>query len=192
MAKIIDARTLACPEPVMLTRRALQEHAEVTTIVDNDTARENIMRFGKNEGCQVTIEHKSDGTYITLVKPEAKESHHPEIAAGSVLFLGSDVVGRGSNTGLGSLLMQKFLHTIGNMAGRPDTILLMNEGVRLVTHDSPSLSELQFLEKQGVEILACGTCLARLELTDKMAAGKISNMDEIAGKLLQAGKVISL
>jgi len=192
MSKIIDARTLACPEPVMLTRRALQEHTEVTTIVDNDTARENITRFGKNEGCQVTVEHKSDGIYLTLAKPGTKENYAPEIAAGSVLFLGSDVVGRGSNTALGTLLMQKFLHTIGTMPGRPDAILLMNEGVRLATQDSPSLGELQLLEKQGIEILACGTCLARLELTDKLAAGKISNMDEIAGKLLQAGKVISL
>ena len=68
----------------------------------------------------------------------------------------------------------------------------MNDGVKLATENSPSLGELQELEKQGIEVFACGTCLARLGLTDKLAAGKISNMDEIAGKMLNAGKVISL
>ena len=38
MSKIVDARGLACPQPVILTRNALQESDAVTTIVDNETA----------------------------------------------------------------------------------------------------------------------------------------------------------
>jgi len=114
------------------------------------------------------------------------------ISAGTVLFLGSDLVGRGENIALGTLLMQKLLHSLGTLPGRPATILFMNNGVKLVVNDSPVLEEIKTLEKQGIEILACGTCLARLELTDKVAIGKVSNMDEIAGKMLQAQKVISV
>lgn len=110
----------------------------------------------------------------------------------TVLFIGSDIIGRGENIALGQLLMQNFLHTINGLSDRPQAILLMNNGVKLVTADSPVIGEFKQLENQGVEILACGTCLARLELTDKVAAGKISNMYEITSKMLQADRVISL
>ncbi len=113
-------------------------------------------------------------------------------ATGIVLFLGSSIIGRGENEALGNLLMQSFLHTVGGFEGRPDTILLMNSGVKLVTEDSLVLGELKQLENSGADILACGTCLARFELTDKVAVGKISNMHEITGKLLRAKRVISL
>ena len=43
----IDAKGLACPQPVVLTKQALEgfNHGEITVLVDNDTARENILRF---------------------------------------------------------------------------------------------------------------------------------------------------
>ena len=195
MAKIIDARKLTCPQPVVLTKKALESADEVTTIVDNETARENVARLGKSEGCEVTIKSKKDGIYLTLKKATAKASaaeNASPSATGTVLFLGSDIIGRGENVALGNLLMQSFLHTIGGLEGRPHTILLMNNGVKLITRDSPVLGEFKQLESQGVEILACGTCLARFELTDRVAAGKVSNMYEIAGKMLQAERVISL
>jgi selenium metabolism protein YedF len=114
------------------------------------------------------------------------------LATGTVLFLGSDIIGRGESLALGNLLMQSFLHTMGGLEGGPEIILLMNNGVKLVTQESPVLGELKQLESQGTEILACGTCLARFELTDKIAVGKVSNMYEITGKMLKADRVISL
>jgi len=121
--------------------------------------------------------------------PNKKELPH---ADGLALFIGSDIVGRGENYELGSLLMQKFLHTLGGHRHKPETIVFMNNGVKLVTVDSPVLGELHQLENQGVNILACGTCLSRLELTDKVAVGQVSNMNDITDVLLKAKKVISL
>ena len=37
-AKVVDARNLPCPQPVVLTKKALEEADEVTTIVDNEAA----------------------------------------------------------------------------------------------------------------------------------------------------------
>ncbi len=111
---------------------------------------------------------------------------------GSVLFISSDVVGRGADYQLGSLLMQKFLHTISGHRFKPATIVLMNNGVRLVTRDSLVLGELRQLESQGVDILACGTCLSRLQLTDMVAVGQVSNMSDITDSMLKAAKVISI
>ena len=193
MTKIVDARTLACPQPVVLTKKALEETDEVVTIVDNETARENVSRLGKSQGCEVSVKQKEDGIYLTLKKMEAVSvKEEPLSVAGLVLLLGSEIVGRGENYPLGNLLMQSFLHTIGGLASRPETIILMNNGVKLATEDSPVLGELRQLESQGIEIIACGTCLSRLQLSDKVAVGQVSNMYTIADTLLKAERVISL
>ena len=54
------------------------------------------------------------------------------------------------------------------------------------------LGELKQIEEEGVELLACGTCLSRLGLSDKVAIGQVSNMYTLASILLEANKVISL
>ncbi len=193
MAKIIDARNLSCPQPVVLTKKALEEVDEVITIVDNEAAQDNVSRLGKSQGCEVTVERKEDGIYLTLRKAGAGPvKQQCAVATGIVLFIASDVLGRGDNQQLGSLLMQSFLHTLGGLTSRPETIVFMNSGVMLVTDDSPVLGELRQLENQGIEILACGTCLSRLQLADKVAVGQVSNMYTIADTLLRAEKIISL
>ena len=51
MAVIVDACGRSCPEPVLLTKKALAskgDHYEV--LVDNVTAKENVTRFAKNAG----------------------------------------------------------------------------------------------------------------------------------------------
>lgn len=178
--KTVDARGLSCPQPLMLTMKALGEADEVVTIVDNAAAKENVTRFGKSQGCTVSSEEKEEGTYLTLEKSNL------------VLFIGADVVGRGEDNQLGALLMEKFLHTVGGFAQKPETILLMNTGVKLIAEDSLAVGELQQLEALGVEILACGTCLQRFGLTDKIKAGKISDMYTITDTMFKAGKVITL
>lgn len=103
---------------------------------------------------------------MTLKKAHAEppkvEAKPP--ATGIVLFIGSDVVGRGEDHQLGSLLMEKFLHTVAGLTQKPETILLINNGVKLTAEESLVVGELQQLEAQGVEILACGTCLQRFQL----------------------------
>lgn len=192
MAKVIDARTLACPQPVVLTKKALEEADEVITIVDNEAARDNVSRLGKYQGYEVTVEQKEDGIYLTLRKAGAMPVKVHISTTGIVLFIASDVLGRGDNQQLGSLLMQSFLHTLGGLTSRPETIIFMNSGVKLVTDDSLALGELRQLENQGIEILACGTCLSRLQLANKAAVGQVSNMYTIADTLLRADKIVSL
>jgi selenium metabolism protein YedF len=115
-----------------------------------------------------------------------------ENTTGTVLFIGSDVLGRGDDQQLGSLLMQKFLHTLSGLPDRPEAVLLVNNGVRLATDESVISGELRQLQDQGVEIRACATCLSRFQLTDKVTAGWISDMNTIVSKLLNARKVISM
>lgn len=60
--KIIDARGLCCPEPVIMTKKALNENLnELRVIIDNKTSRINVERFLKVAGYQVLIEEKPNG-----------------------------------------------------------------------------------------------------------------------------------
>jgi selenium metabolism protein YedF len=192
VTKIIDARNLSCPQPVVLTKNALEEVDEVVTIVDNEAARDNISRLGKSQGCEVTVEQKDDGIYLTLkTTGDGPAKQQCAVTTGIVIFIASDVLGRDDQQ-LGSYLMQSFLDTLGGLTSRPETIIFINNGAKLVTKDSPVLEELLQLEDLGIEILACGTCLSRFELSEKVAVGKVSNMYNIADTLLRADKIVSL
>jgi len=59
-------------------------------------------------------------------------------------------------------------------------------------NDSAVLDDLEVLAKRGVDLCACGTCLGFYELKDRVAAGRISNMYDIASALLNAGKTIEI
>lgn len=194
MAKVVDARNLPCPQPVLLTTKALEEADEVITIVDNEAARENVSRLGNSRGHEVTVEHKDEGIYLTLVKKgvEPAREEPSSAASGIVLFITSDILGRGENMELGNLLIHSFLNTLGSLNSKPESILFMNDGVKLVVEDSLVVGELKQLESQGIEILACGTCLSRLNLTNKIAVGQVSNMYTLADTLLKAKKIIPL
>ena len=59
---------------------------------------------------------------------------------------------------------------------KPASLVFWNTGVKLVAQGSWAIAHLKKLEQQGVEILACATCLDFFELTDKIAIGKPTNM----------------
>jgi TusA-related sulfurtransferase len=62
--KTIDTCGMSCPQPVLMTKKALDEEKDgIDVIVDNNTAKENVQRFMKNAGYSVEIEEK-DGTFV--------------------------------------------------------------------------------------------------------------------------------
>ncbi len=204
MPTIVDARGKSCPEPVILTRRALSEAAEVTVIVDNETARENVSAMARSQGYEVQSEQRADGFYLHISRSPvapgpgplpaataAAETAAPSAAGLTVLFIGSDTVGRGPEE-LGGILMRSLLHTLTEVSPCAATLVFMNTGVRLVVEGSPVLDDLRQLCERGVQILACGTCLGYFGLKDRVAVGTVSNMYTIVETLLGAGKVISL
>lgn len=64
----IDARGLSCPQPVILTKQALQSgESDYEVIVDNGTAKENVTRFATNAGYKVSVAEQ-DGDYHLQLK----------------------------------------------------------------------------------------------------------------------------
>jgi len=65
----IDARGRSCPEPVLMTKKGIEKSPEgVQVIVDNRTAKENVVRFGKNNGYTVNVEESGSDYILTLSK----------------------------------------------------------------------------------------------------------------------------
>ena len=197
MPKVVDCRGFACPQPVIETKQALERTEKVTIIVDNPAARDNVARFGESQGGKVTIGNKKDGVYITIEKgktgkgrKKALSSEHA--ATGPVVaVIRSDQMGQGEEN-LGQVLMRSFLHALTEIADRPNTMIFFNTGVRLTVTGSEVLDDLQALEKNGVEILICGTCLDYFNLKGKIVVGQVSNMYTIAETMLAASRLITV
>ena len=193
MSITVDARGLSCPQPVVLTNQAFGESDDVTTIVDNEIARENVSRLAGTKGFSVEVEEKEGVFHVHMSREcDLKEEPPRRVASGpTVLLVASDCFGQGSEE-LGQLLMRSFFHTLGEVSPLPDQIIFVNSGVKLVVEGSELLDDLRALEEQGIQILACGTCLGYYEIKDSVASGQISNMYDIASALLNAGKLIEL
>jgi len=194
MTETIDARGLSCPQPVILTKRALAESDEIITIVDNDISSHNVSRMAQGAGCDVRVEEEEGGIYLHITKGHDQPADIEPTSAATgplVLAISSDAMGRGSDE-LGSILMRGFFHTLGEVEPLPDTVIFFNAGVKLVAEGSLVLEDLVGLQEKGVQILACGTCLDYFDLKDKVGVGEISNMYTIAEALLRAGKVMPL
>jgi selenium metabolism protein YedF len=193
MSMIIDARGLACPQPVVLTKRALEKADDLTVIVDNATAKQNVSRLAENHGLGVSVEEKGDGIYLRLTRSadESLGGKGPLLFEPTVLLVAANTLGRGDDE-LGSVLMRTFVHTLTESDIKPHKIVFMNSGVKLVAQGSEVVDDLRALEKESVEILACGTCLGHYGLKDAVKVGRISNMYEITMALMKATKVICI
>ncbi len=189
---IVDARGLTCPQPVVLTNNAFGESDEVTTIVDNEVSKENVARLAKSKGFSCEIEHKDGDFYLHLKREETVPETSVNLSASgpTVLLIGSDIMGRGSEE-LGHKLMTAFIQVLHEITPQPETIIFMNSGVKLVVEGSQVIEDLKEMEQNGITLLACGTCLGFYELKDKVAVGQISNMYDIASAMFEAGRLIS-
>jgi len=190
--KTVDARGKACPEPVILTRKALTEANKLLVIVDNDTSQMNVRRMAEKSGYRVETEQKADGIYVQIT-PGASSATAEKSGNGHtiVVLVAGDTLGRGEAE-LGNVLIRGFLHTLNEVEPLPSTIILINSGVKLAGEGSPVLDDLRALGDKGVEILACGTCLNYYGLKDKLAVGQVSDMYSITEVLLRSDRVISV
>ena len=61
--KELDARGLSCPEPVVMIRKAMaSQESAYEMVVDNVTAKENVTRYARHQGYQVSV-REQDGEY---------------------------------------------------------------------------------------------------------------------------------
>jgi len=189
--KEIDARGLACPKPVVLTRKAMADNDEILTIVDNKIASENVAKLAQKMKAEVSIVEEAEDYFKIIIKNtgEAKlESENNKAAAahnseeGKVYLIASDTLGEGEED-LGKILIKGFLSTLLDIEPLPKKMIFLNAGVRLAVLEKDVSRTLEDLEDAGVKILLCGTCLDYYDLSDKVEVGEVSNMYEIVNSI---------
>lgn len=200
MPKEIDARGKPCPEPVILTRKALADAdvKELVVLVDNAASAENVAAMARNNGCEVVADNKSDGA-IALALTRTGEAASPAdspaeedacgLPANIVVLFNTDTFGRGDDK-LGSILIRGFIKTLYDVVPRPAKLVFVNGGVKLTTSGSELVPDISRLETAGTEVLSCGTCLDYYGLMDKLEVGRISNMLDITTVLMTAERII--
>ncbi|MDP2871202.1 MAG: DsrE family protein [Bacillota bacterium] len=108
----------------------------------------------------------------------------PALTEQVVLALAGPGMGRGDDR-LGMALLANFVRLLGEREPLPVVaIVCYNEGVRHLLAESPLLGHLQALEKRGVPVIACRTCVEYFGLEDGLHAGRPGTMLEIQGLLL--------
>ena len=205
--KIVDARGLACPLPVVNAKKAAEEMKDggvLTVLVDNEIAVQNLQKFAKQKGFEASGEKKAEKEYEVTIQVNVSEN--PVQAAadavqeeavcspdsrknGMVVVLSSNVMGTGDEK-LGKALMKAFVFAVTKQDALPETILCYNTGAYLTCEGADTLEDLKSLEAEGVNILTCGTCLDFYGIKDKLAVGSVTNMYEIVEKMETARTIV--
>jgi len=184
----IDCRNLACPEPVIRTKNALEglKNGEKLEILVNSIApKENISRFLKNQNVEFSVEQNGAETKITAVKGESKlelanfDEFVCEITPKNkktVIYLNEEYAGSGD---VGVSLLAKFLGALLQVE-KPEYVICVNNAVKMTTNRAhPSFKPLKDLEAAGVKILSCGSCLEAYKLVSDLSVGEMSNAYEV-------------
>jgi selenium metabolism protein YedF len=191
----IDCCGLACPEPVLRTKKALEELPDDSILevwVDNPSSVANVRRFADNGGYECRVETREEGkSLLTIVKGFACEIAAPETAEredpflNRTLFIKDDKVGEGE---LGGILMKGFLQTTLEFERLPRQIVLVNRGVFLTTdreRHGEIIGILSELERRGVKIYSCGLCMNHFGIeADSLQVGEIGNAYDTMDLLL--------
>ncbi len=197
--EILDFMGKVCPLPVMGTKKYVDANPDcqhVDICVDNMAAVENVRRFLENHGFVVTV-NESDGRFVM----SGEKSGTVRLPAGNLtdraassrilVMITSDRMGQGDDE-LGRALMRNFIFTLKEMGSDLWRILILNAGVKLAVEGSESLDDLCELERSGVIVMVCGTCLNHYGILEKKRVGETTNMLDIVTGLHLADKVINI
>ncbi|MBU5308675.1 sulfurtransferase-like selenium metabolism protein YedF [Clostridioides mangenotii] len=196
----VDARGLACPKPVIHTKKELEKISDgvVVTTVDNKMAKENLLKLAKSLNLEsnivkdeeelITIEIVKNGEICEIADAIVEEKDDLE---NRCIFITKDKMGSG-NDELGEVLIKGFVYTLTETKPYPKSILLVNGGIKLSTVNEDTVGNLKILEEAGVEVLSCGTCLDYYDLKDELKVGTVTNMYSIVESLKNSSNTITI
>lgn len=111
--------------------------------------------------------------------------------SGALLMITRDGMGSGPPE-LQRRLVATFLGLLIENGWAPLAIAFYTDGVKLLVEGSPVLESLGALEKAGVRLIACKTCLDHHGLTGSVRVGIVGGMGDIMAAAALASKVITL
>ncbi len=201
----VDARGLACPQPVINTKNAiknLKENEQIRVLVDNDVAVQNLLRLAMQNNFEAKGNKIAESEFEVIMNAVAggESDENPVVTESAaevrprgnddfVVVISSDRMGEGAEE-LGRKLMKAFVFAVTKQEKLPKAVLLYNSGAYLSCEGSDSLEDLKVLENEGVDIATCGTCLDFYGLTEKLSVGRVSNMYDIVEIMEKAGHTV--
>jgi len=199
MSKEIDARGLACPAPVLQTKKAVDSEAPgiIKVMVDNEAARQNVTRFLESQNYGVSVDQvgtdfhvmgNREGQAVVSESPVAEVMTEQKKI---MVMVTTDRLGQGDDE-LGAKLMAAFLKTLKEMGNDLWRLVFLNNGVKLTIEGSGVLDSLKELEEAEITILVCGTCLDHFNLLEKKQVGETTNMLDIVTAMQLADKVVNI
>jgi selenium metabolism protein YedF len=201
--RTVDTKGQLCPAPLIAAKKALKETAEGESFIvltDNQTSFDNLRRFLKDNKADFQIS-ESGGVWtliITKTTGDIVQTKTEEYSASSishfekgnyVVAITSDKMGEGDEE-LGHILISNFIKALKDLDKLPQHMVFYNKGVTLAVKDSPVVEYIKDLEKMGVEIHLCATCVNHYKLEKGRVVGTLSNMYSIAEIMASAGNVV--
>ena len=186
----INCCDLACPQPVLDTKKALEELGDdslLEVLVNSVSSVENVKRFASKQGYESRTQELKDGkTLITIIKGYecAVVPKEEKNFLNKTVFVKTDKIGNGE---LGTILMKSFLKTMLEFKALPKNIVFVNEGVFLTTKEEnlDLIESLKELENRGVNIYSCGLCLNFYKISaEELKVGEIGNAYDSVDMLL--------
>lgn len=187
--KIIDAMGLACPRPVILTKKAIREENldEVTVKVDNEIATENLTKMGKQLGFTAEVKTNSKSDYEVYLKKTGDaqcELMFEEDSSEYIVAISSDHMGTGDET-FSKNLLEGFVYALTEQDVAPKYVVFYNMGVTLPSINEKVIGDLKALEERGTQVLSCGLCLGQYDMKEKLQVGEVTNMYRICELMIQ-------
>lgn len=190
----INCCDLPCPQPVLKLKEALESlnlGDSLEIIINSSASKDNIIRFLNNLNQNFSLSQNGDFYTISLIK-NAKNSttlneYKCEKLAKKAIYLNESSAGSGE---VGQSLLASFLGAFSQCEIKPKYVICVNNAVKISTdRGHAAFRALKELQKQGCEILSCGSCLQAYGLSDKLSVGRISNAYEIANILLECEQI---
>lgn len=202
--KIVDTKGHKCPVPLIMVKKALKEISageNLIVITDNETSLSNLKRFLSDTGAEFTVKAENDIHAITVtggdedIDATVPEEYCEVIPGTSVagedylIVFSSQKMGDGPDD-LGLVLIRSFLVSILETGHLPRSVLFYNSGVKLATGDSFVIEQLRELEKRGVKLLLCSSCINFYNIGRKITIGRVSNMYDMTQEMISSSKII--
>ena len=201
--RVVDTRGQLCPAPLIAAKKALKEIAlgeSFDVLTDNQTSFNNLCRFLKDNNTDFSVSESGGVWTLTVTKntgevspartEDFRDSTNTHFEKGNyVIVITSDKMGEGDDD-LGHLLMGYFIKAVKDLDRLPQKMVFYNNGVKLATNNSPVISHLKDLEKMGVELMLCATCVNHYSIESVVGAGTMSNLYAIAEVMASAGKIV--
>ncbi len=200
--EIIDCKGLACPMPVIKTKKYfdLEDSKEALVIVDNEVAKNNILRLAKGINLNSSF-IEEEGIYkIQLSRGEIKDVQVSKInealdnisvPSAPTILVATNLLGNGDDK-LGETLMKVYINTLAESEILPKNLMFINGGVKLTCTGSDVLDSLNSMKEKGVNIISCGACLDFYNLKEELKVGEIGNMYQIIELMNKSRNTIKL